>query len=79
MGMIKKVILDKIKDTLGICEAAIWDAVNLLSEYLGVRPHTLYTWVSQRRIPFVKCGRLTKFDLKAIDNWISKNSIKNGS
>lgn len=50
-----------------------------LSVYLGVKPHTLYTWVSQRRIPFVKCGRLTKFDLRSIDDWISKNSIKDGS
>ena len=32
-------------------------------------------WVSQRRIPFVKCGRLTKFDLKAIDKWIDKNTV----
>jgi len=46
-----------------------------LSEYLGVKEHTLYIWVSQRRIPFVKCGRLTKFDLRAIDRWIEGNTI----
>lgn len=38
----------------------------------------LYSWVSQRRIPFVKCGRLTKFDLKDkdIEQWIEENKIK---
>jgi excisionase family DNA binding protein len=46
-----------------------------LSEYLGVKEHTLYIWVSQRRIPFVKCGRLTKFDLKKIDKWIEENAV----
>jgi excisionase family DNA binding protein len=45
-----------------------------LSEYLGVKEHTLYIWVSQRRIPFVKCGRLTKFDVKAVDKWIERNT-----
>lgn len=49
--------------------------VKELAEYLGLKEHTLYTWVSQRRIPFVKCGRLTKFDLKAIDGWIKENTV----
>jgi len=44
--------------------------INELSEYLGISKHTLYTWVSQRRIPYVKVGRLTKFDLDDIDEWI---------
>jgi excisionase family DNA binding protein len=44
--------------------------INELSEYLGISKHTLYTWVSQRRIPYVKVGRLTKFDLGEIDEWI---------
>lgn len=45
-----------------------------LSEYIGLSKNTIYSWVSQRRIPFVKCGRLTKFDLKRIDSWIEENS-----
>jgi excisionase family DNA binding protein len=32
--------------------------------------------VSQRRIPYVKAGRLVKFDLKAIDAWIERHSVK---
>jgi excisionase family DNA binding protein len=31
--------------------------------------------VSQRRIPFVKVGRLTKFDLAMLDAWINKNTV----
>jgi len=41
---------------------------------LGVKPGTLYAWVCQRKIPFVKCGRLTKFDIRQIDNWISEHT-----
>lgn len=47
-----------------------------LSEYTGLKVNTLYSWVSERRIPFVKCGRLTKFDLNEIDGWIEKNKIQ---
>ncbi|MGQ0555026.1 MAG: helix-turn-helix domain-containing protein [Nitrospiraceae bacterium] len=47
-----------------------------VAEYTGLSVHTLYTMVSQRRIPFVKAGRLVKFDLKSIDSWIEKNTVK---
>jgi excisionase family DNA binding protein len=44
--------------------------------YTGLSIHTLYTMVSQRRIPFVKLGRLTKFDLYELDRWIASQSVK---
>ena len=31
------------------------------AEKLGVRPNTLYLWVSQKRIPHRKIGRLVRF------------------
>jgi len=43
--------------------------------YTGLSVHTLYTMVSQRRIPYVKMGRLTKFNQQAIDDWIAKNTV----
>jgi excisionase family DNA binding protein len=45
------------------------------AEYTGLSVHTLYTMVSQKRIPYVKLGRLTKFDPKAIDTWIGQNTV----
>lgn len=50
--------------------------VRELSNYLGISSNTLYSWVSQRRIPFVKLGRLTKFDLQEIEEWIEENSVE---
>jgi len=50
--------------------------INELSEYIGLSTNTIYSWVSQRRIPFVKCGRLTKFDLQRIDEWIEESSVE---
>ena len=43
---------------------------------LGMSKNTIYCWVSQGRIPFVKCGRSTRFDLQEIDKWIKENSVK---
>jgi len=43
---------------------------------LDISKDTIYKWVIQRKIPFVKCGRLTKFDLQKIEKWIEENSIE---
>ena len=45
------------------------------AEYTGLSPHTLYTMVNQRLIPFVKVGRLVKFDLDLLDKWIKQNTV----
>ena len=37
--------------------------------------HTVYAMVSQRRIPYVKVGRLVKFDQVQLDAWIAKNTV----
>lgn len=51
---------------IGIKEAA---------RYLDISTNTLYTWVSQKRIPHVKIGRLVKFDLETLDRFIESNVI----
>ena len=43
--------------------------------YTGLAVPTLYKMVSQRRIPYVKVGRLTKFDLGLLDAWIKQNTV----
>ncbi|MCH6558668.1 MAG: helix-turn-helix domain-containing protein, partial [Nitrospirae bacterium] len=49
--------------------------IRVVADYLGISPDTGYTMVSQRRIPYVKVGRLLRFDLKAIDEWITQHSV----
>jgi len=49
--------------------------IKQVAEYTGLSAHTLYTMVSQRRIPYVKVGRLTKFDLRLLDDWLSKHTV----
>ena len=41
----------------------------------GVRPWTIRSWVSQRRIPYTKVGRLTRFPEAHINAWIAANTV----
>lgn len=43
--------------------------------YTGLSPYTIYTMVSQRRIPFVKLGRSVKFDLELLNKWIQQQTV----
>jgi len=49
--------------------------VHVLAGILGVAADTIYTMVSQRRIPYVKVGRLVRFDRNVIDEWLAKNTV----
>ena len=51
--------------------------VEEVAHMLDMSKDTIYKWVTQRKIPFVKCGRLTKFDVEKIETWIEENSVEN--
>jgi len=46
-----------------------WD-IRELSEYLNVKRSTLYAWVEQRKIPFLKIHGLIRFQSEEIDRWL---------
>ena len=46
-----------------------------LSDYLGISKGTLYVWVCQKRIPYVKISNLLRFDLREIDGWVKVRSV----
>ena len=43
--------------------------------YLGCTPDTLRVWVSRRRVPFYKVGRLTRFRRQDLDEWLESNRV----
>ena len=45
------------------------------SLYLGLQVDTIYRMVSQRRIPYVKVGRRTMFDVQLLDEWLVKHTV----
>jgi len=45
-----------------------------VARFLGISQHTLYTMVSQRRIPSVKVGSRVLFDPVQLDQWIKQKT-----
>lgn len=50
--------------------------ITMLAGYLGVSPWTIYAWVSQKAIPFVKVGHGVRFFKDDIDRWLVANMDK---
>jgi excisionase family DNA binding protein len=46
------------------------------AEYLDIKKNTLYQWVNQRKIPYLKFGSRVKFDLLELESWIKKRKVK---
>jgi len=44
------------------------------SEFLGISRNTLYEWVLQRKIPFIKVGRLLKFRIEDLEAWLKRRT-----
>ena len=51
-----------------------WLSVEEIAAHLGVKPDTIYKWVRKRRIPAHKVGRLWKFDIAEVDQWVKSGS-----
>src|SRR5207244_3305162 len=45
-----------------------------VAELLGVRPATVYTWVSNKCIPYQKVGGALRFNPKSIAKWLHATS-----
>ena len=46
-----------------------------LAELTGLSISALYKMVNQRRIPYVKVGRLLRFDSGLIDDWLQAHTV----
>ena len=49
--------------------------MNDCAEYLGLSKAILYVWVCRRKIPYLKMGRLVKFDLRVIEEWLKEKTV----
>ena len=45
-----------------------------VSAWLNLKPSTLYLWVAQGTIPYLKLGRLLRFHPEAIEAWLQGHS-----
>lgn len=45
------------------------------AQYTGLSPSTLYSWVWQKKIPYVKLGKAVRFDVADLDKFIELHRI----
>lgn len=46
-----------------------------MAERLGVSKHTLYRWVEEKQLPYLRIGRQLRFEPDAIDAWLESRKI----
>lgn len=47
-----------------------WSTLKEVQEYLGVSRETMLIWIAKRNMPAYKVGRLWKFKLSEVDEWV---------
>lgn len=51
-------------------------SVREAAEYLNIAEWTLRSWISQKRIPYVKLGSRTLFDINDLNKWIESHKVE---
>jgi excisionase family DNA binding protein len=47
-----------------------WLSVDEIAAYLGIKRDTVYRWISEKRMPAHRLGRLWKFRSEEVDEWV---------
>ena len=47
-------------------------SVGEIAEYLGISKDTVYAWISSKRFPGHRIGRLWKFKRSEVDEWVHR-------
>ncbi|MFE9658133.1 helix-turn-helix domain-containing protein [Micromonospora sp. NPDC006431] len=47
-----------------------WVSVEGVAKHLGVARDSIYRWIEARNLPAHKIGRLWKFKLSEVDEWV---------
>lgn len=57
-------------------EQRLWTVENL-AEYLQVKPSVIKYWLYNTDIPYIKLGRIIRFERKDIEEWIDERKTFN--
>ena len=49
-----------------------WVSVDDVARHLGIARDTVYRWIEERGLPAHRVGRLWKFRLQEVDDWVLK-------
>ena len=49
-----------------------WSSLEEIAEHLGVSKDTIYRWIAKKQMPAHKVGKLWKFKISEVDEWVVK-------
>ncbi len=49
-----------------------WSSLEEIAEHLGVSKDTIYRWIAKKQMPAHKVGKLWKFKISEVDEWVTK-------
>ena len=77
--VVRPVVVEDARDlaTANPAIAPRWLDVDTAAQYLCMTRHALYHQVARLQLPFVRHGRLIRFDREALDRWMAKG-VKHG-
>lgn len=53
-----------------------WLSMSEICKYLGISRDTALKWINNKNMPAHKIGRLWKFKIEEIDNWVKSGSAE---
>jgi excisionase family DNA binding protein len=56
-----------------------WVSVDQVAQHLNVKPDTVYKWLERKDMPAHKVGRLWRFKITEIDEWVRSGEATSGS
>jgi excisionase family DNA binding protein len=49
---------------------------DVAAAYIGCTPSTLRSWVAERRVPFIRVGRLVRLRRSDLDDFLESNLVR---
>ena len=49
-----------------------WSSLEEIAQHLGVSKDTIYRWITNKQMPAHKIGKLWKFKISEVDEWVLK-------
>lgn len=53
-----------------------WYSLEEIAEHLGVSQDTIHRWIRTKNMPAHKVGRLWKFDVSEVNDWVKSGKAK---
>ena len=51
-----------------------WQSVNEIANHLGVNRETIYRWIAKKELPAHRIGRILRFKISEVDEWVRGDS-----